>query len=374
MPRLCLLILMSMAAAMAACTPSAPLPPLLVLGGDSSIKVVDEAGAALDLLTADPNLLANQPTWAPDGRLAVWTEIDRTSGDAMVAMGNDTSQRRVDAGTAPFFYAWSPDGKHISYLGNAPDGTGVAMGIIDVVRGSAGLVDSGRPYFLDWSPDSTRLAVHSSNTDLAFVDLDGNRQPIEVESGLFQAPAFLPDGRLLVARAGADPGLVVLDAGESSLVAEVDGVTFFAPSSDGRHVAYTDNTKGDALGSLSVVAVGGGEVRQITEGPMLAFQWSPRGERLLFITIDFEAMNLVPGVWEDGVVTDFEPLIPTSVFINDYLPFWDQYSRVLSVWSSEGDEFALPVDDPEGGGIQIYDVATGTNRRLIDGTFASWSG
>jgi TolB protein len=357
----------------AACTPSAPLPPLLVLGDDYSIKAVDGVGAALDLLPADSNLVANQPTWAPDGRLAVWTEIDRTTGESTIAMGDADSQRRIDGDTAPFFYAWSPDGQHVSYLGNAPDGSGVAMGIVDVSAGTASLIDSGSPYYLDWSPDSSRLAVHIANADMAYVDLEGNRQPIDIESGRFQAPAFLSDGRLLVARSGSEPGIVVLDGDQESLVASVTGVTFFTPTDDGSQLAFSDNSTGDVLGSLSVVRMDGGEPRSVTDGPTIAFQWSPQGNRLLFITIDFEASRLVPQVWEDGEVTGFEPLVPTAVFVSQYLPFWDQYSRVLTLWSSAGDEFALPVDDPNGGGIQIYDVASGTNRRLIDGTFASWS-
>jgi TolB protein len=357
---------------LAACTEATPLPPLLVLGSDFSVRAVDEAGVALDLLTGDPNVVANQPTWAPDGRLAVWTEIDRATGVASIAMGNAESQRRMTGDTAPYFYAWSPNGERVSYLGNAPDGSGVAMGMIDVAAGTARLVDSGSPYFLDWAPDSSRLAVHTANSDLAYVDLEGNRAPIDVESGLFQAPAFLPDGRLLIARAAPEPGITVLDGTASPLVVAVEGVTFFAPSGDGNLVAFSDNSKGDALGSLSVVALGGGETLQVSGGPVVAFQWSPHDNRLLFITVDFEALKLVPGVWDNGEVTTFEPLVPTSVFIRDYLPFWDQYSRVLTLWSSDGTEFALPADDAEGGGIQIYDVATGTNRRLIDGTFASW--
>jgi TolB protein len=346
---------------------------LLVLGDDSSIKAVDEAGTALELLAADERIAANQPTWSPDGRLAVWTEIDRSTGEARIAMGDDRSQRRLDGRTAPFFYAWSPNGEHISYLGNAPDGSGVAMGLIDVAGGTAGLVDSGSPYYLDWSPDSERLAVHVGSQTLAFVDLSGNREEIEIETGFFQAPAFLPDGRLVIAQLGDKPGLAVVEAGEPRLLAPLEAVTAFAPDPAGNRVAFTNNTDAVALGSLSIVGVDEGEPVSVTEGPVVAFQWAPTGERILFINVDVEALMLVPAVWENGDITEFEPLIPTSVFFNDYLPFWDQYARVLSVWSSDGAQFALPVSDPNGGGIQIYDVASGTNRRLIDGTFASWS-
>lgn len=195
----CRLLLASMV--MVACSPPA-LPPILVVGNDDSLVAMGLDGGQTVLVAADPDRNVSQATWAPDGRLAVWTEIDADAGRAGIAMGNEENQRRIDGGTVPFFYSWSPTGEHVAYLGNAQDGSGVALGLLDVAAGTARLVDAGAPYYLDWAPDGATLAVHAG-TEMALLGLDGVRRPLDLVPGRFQAPDFLPDGRLLVAV--ADP-------------------------------------------------------------------------------------------------------------------------------------------------------------------------
>jgi Tol biopolymer transport system component len=287
-------------------------------------------------------------------------------------MGSDTSQRRIDGGTSPYFYAWSPDATRVAYLGNAPDGSGVALGMVDVASGTAELIDSGQPYYLDWSADSSRLAIHANRTDLFYVDLDGTRTDIDAVPGLFQAPAVLPDGRLLILTGGPEPGLVALaeDGGETVL-SRIGGVSFFAASPDGSRVAFTDNSSGDLLGPLRMVSTSGGEPTYVTPESVAAFQWAPTGTALMFLGLDDARSGLIPSVWDGTDVMIYEPIVPSSTFLASYLPFWDQYSRVLSIWSPDGASFLLPVD---GGNILIYTIDEPTPRRLTEGEFASWSG
>jgi hypothetical protein len=56
-----------------------------------------------------------------------------------------------------------------------------------------------------------------------------------------------------------------------------------------------------------------------------------------------------------------------------YLPFWDQYSRVLTLWAPDSASFVLPVHGEAGGSIVVYDVATGDTKRIHAGRFASWA-
>src|SRR5687768_8086871 len=126
---------------LASCTSTPALPPLLVVTDDYAVTTISPEGEMVELVGADPNRFVFQATWAPDGRLAVWTEVDREDGTSVIAMGDSQGQRRIDGGTQPYFYAWSPQGTHVAYLGNSPDGAGVAMGIVDVSAGTARLVD-----------------------------------------------------------------------------------------------------------------------------------------------------------------------------------------------------------------------------------------
>ena len=360
-----------------ACSSAPALPPLLVLTDDNALTAISPEGETVELVAADPDRQLSQPTWAPDGRLAVWTEFDTAAQEAVIAMGNSQGQRRIDGGTIPYFYAWSPDGSHVAYLGNDPGGAGVAMGFVDVVAGTAELVDSGAPYYIDWSPDGSRLAAHIDTSFLGFVDLDGNRTPLATVPGLFQAPQFLDDGRLLVAIGGDERGVAITEAsGEPVLIAATEGGTFFSASAGGAMLAFTDTADAAILGSLTVQAIeaGAGEdAETLSEAPVVAFEWSPTGERLLFLTVNEQGTALVPQVWEDGSSETFEELVPTQEMISRYLPFWDQYSRVLTLWAPDGDSFVLPVTGENGGSIVVYDVESGETRRVTGGRFASWA-
>ncbi|MGQ0848299.1 MAG: hypothetical protein ACT4OP_04160 [Actinomycetota bacterium] len=356
-------------ALLGSCAASPALPPVLVVG--RGVKAVDPAGAGVDLAIADPSTLTTQAIWAPNGDLAVWTEIGAEG--SRIAMGNAESQRRLDGGTAPFFYSWNPDGSRIAYLGNAPDGEGVALGIIDVAQGSTALIDAGTPYYLDWSPDGERLVVHSNLTDLYYMGLEGARTAIDVVPGPFQAPAFLPDGRILILQGGADPGLaIVSDSGASKFLAPVLGPCFFSPARDGSMIAYTDVVS-EPPARLSIVSADGGDPVTVSDGPVVGFQWSPTRRRLLFITIDREAQMFVPHVWDEGAQTDYEPFRPTESLLRNYLPFWDQFSRVLTVWSPDDENFLVPAERDGGGVIIMYTVGSPRGQPVVAGEFASWA-
>ena len=367
---------------LASCSPVPSLPPLLIITDDNAVTAISPEGETVALVEADPNRLVSQATWSPDGRLAVWTEVDTTAGQAVIAMGDTQGQRRIDGGTVPYFYAWSPPGDHVAYLGNSPDGAGVAMGLVDVAAGTARLVDSGSPYYLDWAPDGSRLAIHVDTTFVGFVDLEGNRTALDTVPGRFQAPQFLADGRLLVATAGDTPGVSLssTESPEPIVIAPTIGGTFFAASPNGASLAFTDTNDAPILGSLATVSIGGeGEAgsadqpQTVSEGPVVAFEWSPSGEQLLFLTVNEEGTALIPQVWEAGSARAYDELVPTQEMIARYLPFWDQYSRVLTLWAPDGASFVLPVHGEAGGSIVVYDVATGDTKRVHAGRFASWA-
>ena len=369
--------MVAIVASLSSCTTPPALPPLLVMTDDNGLSAMSPEGEPVELVAANPDRFLSQATWAPDGRLAVWTEFDSAAGKGVIAMGDTEGQRRIDGGTIPYFYAWSPDGSHIAYLGNSPDGSGVAMGFVDVAAGTARLVDSGAPYYLDWAPDGSRLAIHVDSTYLGFVDLEGNRTALAATAaGLFQAPQFLDDGRLLVATGGDLQGVALSEgSSEPVLIAPTDGGTFFSASSNGAFLAYTDTAAAPILGSLAVLPLNGdgANPRTISTDPVVAFEWSPSGEKLLFMTVNEGGTALIPQVWEAGSSEAYEELVPTQEMIRQYLPFWDQYSRVLTLWAPDGDSFVLPVHGENGGSIVVYDVGSGDTTRVSGGRFASWA-
>ncbi|HKX75395.1 MAG TPA: hypothetical protein VJR05_08390, partial [Acidimicrobiia bacterium] len=254
-----------------------PLGPLLVTLADGGVEVADLEGAGVVLEDGGPGLISRQPTWTPGGRLAVWTLIDQNAGEVSVKMGDAENQRRLEAGTAPFFYLSDQTGERVAYLGNAPSGQGVALGVIEVAAGEAALIDGGAPYYLDWAGGGDRLVIHVGNQVLAFLDLEGTRTELAVIPGLFQAPLVLADGNILVVEAGPPQALVMLDPEGAKVrsLAEVEGLSMFTEG--GGRVAFTDTAGGAALGPLRVIDLESGETITVHEEGVAAMEWSPTG-------------------------------------------------------------------------------------------------
>jgi hypothetical protein len=149
-------------------------------------------------------------------------------------------------------------------------------------------------------------------------------------------------------------------------IAEVEGLSMF--TTEGGRVAFTDSATGAALGALRVVALEGGEPVTVHEGGVAAMEWSPAGDRLLFFTI--EEATLVPHVWDGEDIDSYPGFAPSVALVTEYLPFWDQYLRTLSLWSPAGDAFAVPSGE---GNILVQELSEPSFRVVGPGTFASWN-
>jgi hypothetical protein len=244
--------------------------------------------------------------------------------------------------------------------------------MVEVADGSATLVDGGAPYYFDWQPDGERLAIHVAGRVLAFLAVDGTRTEIPVATGRFQAPAFLPDGRLVVLTAGPPQSLSVVDeSGEITNLAPVEGVSMFVPTTAGDRIAYTDVSLEDGRGELRAVSTSGGEPHVVDPGPVAGFAWDTTGTRLLYFTVDLEAQELIPKVWDGTGATTYPGFSPSATFITEYLPFWDQYSRSLTLWSPEGDAFVVPNASDR---ILVQRLGEDSPSDVGAGVFATWRG
>ena len=343
-----------------ACSPSAKLPPLLVQG--DGLRAVDhQDGTQVELLASDAAEVVSQPTWAPDSSFAVWTEFNPAENVARIAMGNGESQRRIDGNTFPFFYGFSPDGQTLAYLGNDPAGNGVALGLLDVGSGVARLVATGQPFFFDWAADSSQVLVHANQADTYLLSLEGEEQTLDVAPGVFQAPAFLDDGRLLLVENGS---LVALDqhSDDREVLAGVGLFSEFSVAGD--RIAFTANPQ-MAPGPLAVTSLSTGDQQEITDLPVIAFEWSPNNDLLYYLALEPE--GLLPGIWNGEESIEFEPALPSTVFLQSYLPFWDQYSRFHTLWRADSSGFYLP---RENGEIVFYPADGGEVTVVAEGAMA----
>ncbi|MDE0232654.1 MAG: hypothetical protein OXI56_12640 [bacterium] len=389
--------------------PAAEAPPaadpeildlLLVTGSDGKVTVINPDGTLVRELrgptvSGHPSL---QPTWAPvsvDGRrLVAWTELG-DDGSFSIALGNvDTGEvTRYPSPVAPFYYYWSPDATLLAFLGQAAFSP-LEMGVLDYRRDSLEIVATGQPFYFDWRPDSRAIVTHVDEA-LSLLTLTGDKwssEDIPIRAGMFQAPAWLSGDRILTVTTDSPGSVQVslgmlhdtqddnsvsqrlilsdLQAGSVLTLAELEGAAIFEPDPTGKWVAVYDYS-----GPLRVLDLAGGGETLVTESEVAAFEWSPAGDRLLFMEVDRQARALKPRVWDGRDTLVFPSFLPSRVWVVQYLPFWDQYSRSLTLWSPTGEAFTYPGTSSRNGEDQIFVQHLDESQPITvgNGVFASWS-
>lgn len=365
--------------------------------GSGSLVVTDSGGviSRVDPDTGDTEQLSDgvdggivvQATPSTDGTALVWTDAE--GGEPFVVVHAGGSTERIAAPTAPFFYVWAPGDERIAALGNDPDGTGVALLVVDVEAGAVRRVDAGSPYYISWSEDGDQLAAHIGGESLVTVSLEGERTAVPVRTGLFQAPDWATDGRVLAVvateRATASIGralqtstaaLAYVDpaSGEAEPLLEVDSAVSFDLAPDDARVAVVDGVGGAGTMFGSLVVAGGDAGPVTIADEVVSFEWSPDGSLLLFHTLHPE-QGLVPHVWDGESATDYPGFVPTEVFVAQYLPFWSQYNQTITQWAPDSSAFAYAYDEEgeEEGSVFVQPI-DGDRRRVIAGEMVIWSG
>lgn len=349
---------------------------LVVTGEDGGVYLVDPDAGHREALTEESTHPGPvQPTASPDGRIVVWTAA--VDEQPVVRIDEEGNRRDVQVPTFPFFYSFDSGADTLAALGNEPDGDGVALVLVDLSRDDARIVDSGRPYYLDWHPSEPLLAVHVGFRELAILEEGDERRALPLRTGDFQAPAWTGDGRLVAlhrsegaaasstVQAGREE-LVVLDVSDGSwqTLAAAQGPVVFDVA--GERVAYVEG----GVGPLRVVDLDGEGEGEVSSDVVVAFEWSPDGDLLLFHVVD-EDIGLVPHIWDGEETVEYEPFEPSAVFVGEYLPFWSQYVRTITQWAPDGSAFAY-ADASEEPTVWIQPV-DGERREAGRGVMVTWS-
>jgi Tol biopolymer transport system component len=395
--------LVAIVALVAACTGSAPEGPsgalpslsafphpisgdrLLVLKDDGSIVTIGPDGSAPIPLVPSRGIdvETRQPVWSPDGRSVAWAELELTDEGAssrLVTSAPDGSGRTefpVETGT--FFLEWDPTSSRIAYLGNFRDAIG--MGVAgrssngDPVATTLGV---GQPFYLSWSPEGQQLLIHVGSESLGTLDLEGNPLvPIGDAPGIFQAPVWLADGRMVYAATARDrQTLVIRDGDRAKELLAFEGSIEFVASPDGKRIAYRVDD-GGGLGGIDVVDVRSARSHAVTEAPTSAFHWSPDGRRLLLMTMEEgdDPTTHRWQVWDGSVATRIGPtFLPSPTFWRDYVPFYGQFSQTMTPWSPDGSSFAFAGLIGDRAGIWVQDLDAEEPSFVLDGgSIVSWS-
>ncbi len=354
--------------------------------GSDPVPLTEAAGGGLQFL---------QPAWSPDGRRLAWVEFDDRSGSRVsrivTAAVDGTGRTEARPASLAFYLAWDPTSARLAYLGSL-DG-GLELGIVEVAAGggSAAPLDTGSPYYFSWAPEGDRLVVHVGEDRLERLTLDGSLARV-ARPGAFRAPVWGPAG--LVYAALGDDGQRIRESdergGRARDLVTFDGTVAFVLSPDGGRLAFqalgaagggeaAGGVSRAAPGELAVLDLGSGEVRRVSEAPALAFFWSPTGDRLLVLLA--EASLGPPWVrwhlWDgEAAVPAGPPFQPSPVFLQGYLPFFDQFAQSTSLWAPDGSAFAYPGLNQAGErGIWVQTAPPAADPVLVatDGSFVTWS-
>lgn len=381
-----LLVVLSaaVATALAACTaePEAVDPGYLVVtGATGSVTLMDPRGGGAEVVSpASGAPVPVQATVSSDGTTLVWSDIS-AAGRQVVRIHDEAGTRELAVPTLLFYYAFSPDGSKVAALGNDPAGRGVALVMIDLGGATAEVVEVGQPYFIDWSPDGERLAVHIGDDVLGVVDLAGERARVDVSPGPFSAPAWIENGRIvavlardeLTAAAMAVQAVTLTlatidpdDATTETVVGLSEAAAFEVA---GDRIAYLHGDTG--LGSLSVVGVDGGQPAEVAADGVVAFEWSPDGQALLFYTL--EEASLIPHIWDGDAVAEYPAFVPTGMLVTQYLPFWAQYTRTITQWSPDSNAFVYAAGTEEAPGTVWVQPLDGEAEEVAEGEMVIWA-
>jgi TolB protein len=344
--------------------------------GDGRVEIPDAAGTS-------------QPTWSPDGSTIAFSAFD--DGSPVVGVSHPGAESTfVAAPFLPFYFHWSPDGSHLAFLGNGPSGF-VELGLLDAAALSAKSVDLGTPYYFDWSPDSDRLFSHAGAGGTRLVLITGDVLDVDDNAGLYQAPQWTEGGvvqlitmpatisarGLRFARQDSDQAIVVgPPEGEFERLVPIETVSAF--DYNGRDLAFTDSASPTPIIRGPLMVASDGEIMVVTSEPVIAFEWSPDGRRLLFLEV--AGTGATPEarwvVWERGEQIAFDTITPSVASLGTYFPFWDQYARSLTLWSPDGRAFVYAELDLATGTSSVFvqPVQSGAAPQVLgDGDWASWS-
>jgi len=358
---------------------------LLVLKDDGSIVTIGPDGSAPISLVPSRGIdvETRQPVWSPDGRSVAWAELELTdeggaSSRVVTSAPDGSSRTEFPVETGTFFLQWDPTSSRIAYLGNFQDtiGVGVAGRSADG-NPVAKTIGKGQPFYLSWSPEGQQLLIHVGSETLGTLDLEGNMLPIGDAPGIFQAPVWLADGRMVYAVTAKDrQSLVVRDGNRTRKLVAFEGSIEFVVSPDGERIAYRVDD-GSGLGGIDVVDMRSARSRKVTDAPTSAFHWSPDGGRLLLMTMADEDDPTVHRwqVWDGKATASIGPtFLPSPTFWREYVPFYGQFAQSMTLWSPDGASFAFAGLIGDRAGIWVQDLDAAEPAFVLDGgSVVAWS-
>ncbi len=401
-----------------------PLGDVLFIGDDGNVYTVDpesrETTALTDLSVrygGTPHSY-DQPHWSPDGMKISYVAMHRSerSGRSYYLYVHDLASgavrtHEVTAAQPPAYTQWAPDSRRLSFLVQSEETGLLEIVVWDTETDHTVRVLNNRPLFWDWSPSGDFLVAHGGTSSLrggsgtvSIVRFDTAAEPtvneLDVQAGYFQVPAIAPSSDAFAMgvfsqETGTSLAVRSIETGETVIRGPLFSAGAFGWSPDGEWIAYITGLRrptGEITGNLRI-AQRESDVRLVSDrsrslpvqedsrapslGGVNAFYWSPDGAHLAFYRTDRrqnDAGQLVLevrlGFIETATGRAFElpPERPTTSLSSVIIPYFDQYARSGSMFTTDGSGFLMNVQTPDNRpGIYLVDVASRTAELIAYG-------
>jgi hypothetical protein len=408
----------SATATIVATTPLAASGAIALLGVDGGLVIVGADGRSVPLASAGDGTFTF-PAWSPDGRRLAAVHYGAGSNELMVfedaqhPTGGTPTTLLESSSIAPFYLSWSPDGRRVSYLATISSDLSLRQAPADgsaPTDGSAAdsTIRSGSPLYYDWlAPD--RLLVHIGTGAEALIGelgLDGTPLGPQLgPAGVFRPAVVSPSGASLAYVRGenADAEIVVAphDGSGTERTMPVGGPAALTFDPEGEVLAAIGSLEPvDAslvipVGPLRVLDPGTGGVRTLLDGAVVSFWWSPDGRTIAALRVQRAAAGAAsPGpsaaaspspsgasneirlLFVDvasGRITAQPVVQPGQVFVDQLLPYFDQYALSHQLWAADSSSILLPTADATGAPKVMLIPRDGSSPVELDGVIGFWS-
>jgi TolB protein len=290
-----------------------PIDRIAHVGMDGNIYIIDRHGKNRLALTQDAETLTQSsgrlyrfPTWSPDSQLIAFVSVEFSRGQGQT---NTLYAASTDSGkltplfssqeSGPFYLYWSPNSSRVAFLASESDGLSLRLAGMD---GQTRLLDTGSPFYFTWGPDSDTLITHVGGAvpfgRIGRLKIDADQSETLVETpALFLAPAWSPTKDEVLFAANLDeegPALYLVDSRSDSrrVLVRYDGAISFVWSPQGDRLAYiiTNRPRPSGLGQfafgpIQVLQPGSDKPQTVSTEDALAFFWSPDGQKIAYLSV-----------------------------------------------------------------------------------------
>jgi TolB protein len=415
--------------------PSGPRWPtvgsIAVIDPSGALSVVDSSGHST-VLAEGTGVAFGFPAWSPDGAriAAVAGSPSETSISVYAVRGGATGPEPTpavvyrSADVRPFYLYWVPGGRTLSFLATESNGLSLRLAPADGsapldAGGPGAVIRRGEPLYYDWI-GADRLLLHvgaGSEAFLGEVRLDGtSAAPVLARPGIFRSAVMSSDGKYVAyvraGRGGPDDVVVAKRDGSSEHTLRVFGIGAVVFDPTGDTVASIGSVQagqpdvGFPVGPLRLMDARSGATRTLLDGLVVAFFWSPDGRTIAALRLQAAggstadtgpilAAATIAGptaspsaepsapptevrvVFVDvatGAIKSQRVVRPGRRFVNEVLPYFDQYALSHRVWAPDSSAILLPLLNASDETQLVALQPDGSDDPLtIDGEAGFWS-